>query len=654
MCSTPFIGICRGMLSWSDLTGQGYIAVGTTQRLEVLTNGVLSDITPITLTSNLLNPFTTTAGSPVVTVLDPADQVFVGDWIYIETAAYIDGLFLQGLYQVTSVIAGGYEFNAGANAVAGVANGGATFAFTLTAGSHVIGLTMGGFTFTNQQSITVFVPTILGGITISGNYVVSVAGPSASISTLLAPTGNATGSENGGNVSIGYLLASSVEPTGPVAMTDDAGNILYDDAGNPLFSGPAQSPGSGAFGSGSFGAGPFGVGTGTAPLGGFQRQWSMDAWGEDLLAGVVSGPTFTWTPPVATGNVATLLTGAPAQMTGFFVVQPVQQVMGYGCTDPNTGEQDPLLVRFSDVGDNTDWIASATNQAGSFRLSSGNQCVGGLAIGGQALIWTDIDLWVAQYLGFPLVWGFNKIARSSGLLCRRGAVALNNRVFWVSFNNFYQFDGSSVQAMPCSVWDVVFNNIDKTNIGSAFMGGDAPFSEFFFFYPTVGSGGNVSNYAKFNYQSSAWDYGATASLVRSAWSDQNPFGQPSATDYNGLIQAQEQGPALDGVAMDSYAISGWQSLGGGVESQHMKWFWPDFILSGGSVLVTLYFTDYVDVDANNPVRTYGPYTFSGSTPYVYVNGRGRFWAIKVESTALGVFWRLGKCRAVITPDGKGP
>lgn len=624
--NSTFFGICRGLRSWSDLTGNNYIGIGTTQRLYVMLNSVLSDITPVRSVSNLTTPFTTTASSPIVSVADGAAAVAPGDWINIENLTYIDGLLLQGFYPVTAVIGGGYQFDAGANAIAGVSGGGAVLHFSTLNASHTVTISLGAYVFTNNQVIEVFFSTTVGGVTLQGNYTVSVSGSTYTIQASTAATGNNTIYENSNQTAIAYLIETAIE-TGSI--------------------------GSGAFGVGLFGSGPYGTSSSTPPIGGWLRQWSLDAWGEDLLANICSGPIYTWTPPVAIGNTATVLANSPPQNTGMFVNAPNQQVIAFGCTDPNTGLQDPMLVRWCDVGDDTDWTATATNQAGSFRLSYGNQIVGGSPVGGQAILQTDLDFWMMQYIGFPLVYGFFRTARDCGLYSLRSSAVSGNLIVWQGYNDFHQYDGSSVTNLHCTVWDFIFNNIDNNYPGAAFSAVDAYFTEMFYFFPTTGSNGIANAYVKFNYKDGLWDYGPIGSLSRSAWYSDGPSGTPLGTDYNGLVQAQEAATDLDGVAMDSYAVSGWMALSEGDEYACMKWFFPDFIMTGGNVLVTITFNDYFDTtDPYNPPRVYGPFIVTPTTPYIWVNGRGRYFSVKVESTGHGVFWRLGRCRMIIQPDGK--
>ena len=128
--STALIGVCRGLFAWSDLTGVGYIAAGTEQRLEVWTGGVIYDITPIYATDDLSSPLSTYSGQATIIVHDATTSPSVGDWIYIATTTSIANLLFQGFYQVTSVLnSSHYTFVAGSNATSTVAGGGTTALF---------------------------------------------------------------------------------------------------------------------------------------------------------------------------------------------------------------------------------------------------------------------------------------------------------------------------------------------------------------------------------------------------------------------------------------------------------------------------------------------------------------------------------------------
>src|SRR5580692_12215024 len=70
MTAQTFIGTASGLHGWADIKGNPYFAVGTEQRLAVLINGMLYDITPLTTTTNPSNSFSTTATSTTVRITD--------------------------------------------------------------------------------------------------------------------------------------------------------------------------------------------------------------------------------------------------------------------------------------------------------------------------------------------------------------------------------------------------------------------------------------------------------------------------------------------------------------------------------------------------------------------------------------------------------
>lgn len=609
--STPFSGQASAIHPFQDLKGNDYLGIGTSGGLFLYSysDDSMNNITPATAATSLSGAFSTTMGSAVITVNDPGAAVAVSDMIDILTAVYVGGLVLQGSYAVTALVSGGYQFNAAAMASSTVVKGGVTATYSTSAGTdYHVALTLGTYTFTNGDTFTVGVKTFVGGLTITpGPYTVLVVGGNASIfisSTVPVTTGD-TQMENGGSAQIVYTFSTSSFST---------------------------------------------------------SLWSLDNWGEDLIANIDGGGLFVWIPPVAGGNIATQINSAPTAMSGMFVALPQQQIVAYGCTDPLTALTDPMLVRWCNIGDYTDWTASATNQAGSYRLPIGNKTVGGISSNSQLLIWTDLDLWIGQYINFPLVYGFNRVGRSCGLLGQKGYSVQGGRVWWIGQNEFYVYDGTSVQELPCTVWDFIFPNLDENYYPYVFFGTNSHFSEFFCFFPTVGSNGQCRGYVKYNYapNGNVWDYSPIGSLARSAWADQSIVGDPLGADYSGYIQRHEESNDADGAAIDSWAVTGWISISEGTEYTLLKRYLPDMLINTdnatvGQVKITFYFTDYAMTapDLSSPsVRVYGPYTIDDTVPYLWPMGRGRYFAMKIESNSIGVFWRMGRNILTIQQDGR--
>lgn len=612
------VGDARELHPIVDLAGNAYIAAGTSQRLMIYSAASgIEDITPVRSTSNLTAALSTTAGVASVTISDTSLStvpVFPGDWVEIVNLTSIGGLTLQGFYQVTANLGTAYTIATPTAATATVSNGGDVLSFTTTAGNHLVAVSLAGHTFLAGDPITVGVSTTVGGATIAGDYTYLASG---AISVLLTPVSSATGSENGGAVRVNYLLQSAREGV--------------------------FSPG--------YGIGPYGLGAYQEISGSVTllelRQWSLESWGQDLIASPSDGAIYVWTPPPAGSGPAAIISQAPAQNAGAFVGMPEQILIAYGCTDPITGEQDPLLVRWTNQSDFTDWVASATNQAGSFRLPTGTRIVGGLQAPTQALLWTDQDLWSMQYVGFPFVFGFNRIGWACGLVSKRAVAKIGPNIYWMSQNEFFFYDGQAVQPLRCSVWDFVFNSVDRTFPGAIFASPNAYFSEASWRFPVAGSNGRATNYAKLNVQDGTWDMGV---WPLAASMDQSAFGAPISADYAGLLQQHETANDIDGTPMDSWALSGLVGIADGHEFVFLERLLPDFLLSaGGSVVVTLFFYGY---PSDPSPRTEGPFIITAATEYIIPRGRGRYVQIKIESNAAGVFWRHGKSEALIAPAGK--
>src|SRR6185437_3723243 len=178
------------------------------------------------------------------------------------------------------------------------------------------------------------------------------------------------------------------------------------------------------------------------------------------------------------------------------------------------------------------------NQAGSFLLPSGSAIIRGMQAPQQMLFWTDIELWAAQYLGFPLVWGFNKIGQSCGLIAPNAVAMMNGGIYWMSNNQFFILDGNGVHPLPCPVWDQVFQNLNQTYLGKIAAAPNSYFNEMAWHFPSKLSTGENDSYVKVNLTTGEWDYG---SLNRTVWIDQSILGGPIAGDTTGLIFQHEVG-----------------------------------------------------------------------------------------------------------------
>jgi len=643
--STTTLGVPRALHAWEDLNGSTWLAVGTPSQLAIIPNGTtIIDITPQVFTSSsiatstfiinweiggqtvqfldsAIKPSYTAAGPSIVSSITPnIDAIYFNTPVGLQTAVlneYFSGFFTSGV-QVPG--AGTTAFSVGLSIPQGLGNGSAaTFLpqFTTLAGSAYVQVSrvLVGAAHLQQGSVINFdIPTTANGVTISGAYVVQTPTTGSSFYILASQiaTGSGTFSMNSGNVSLTYYLAVGVSP------------------GNEM--------------------------TGTKLS---AADWSLANWGEILLACPSNGPIFQW----FAGNetlTANPVGTAPAKNGGIFVSNAQQVLICWASSgSPNqTGSafgviQNPLQVAWSNVGDYTTFGASSTNQAGSFVIPSGSTCRGGMSVASQNIIWTDIDCWAMNYLGFPLVYGFSKIGAGAGLIAQHATMLLRGVVYWMGPSNFFRLTGNGVEVIPCPVWDFVFQNMNTAHVANIRAMPNTPFNEVGWLFPSAASSGECDSYVKFNVteQGEPWDYGT---ISRSAWIDQSVLGNPISADLNGNLWVQETGNNAGGSAMTSSFTTSYFMIQDGEDFAFVDFVVPDMIwgtYSGPKTANVQLTFNIVDYPGDAP-RTFGPFTVTQGQEFITPRMRGRQMSITVTSNDSGSFWRLGRIRYRFAQSGR--
>jgi len=387
-------------------------------------------------------------------------------------------------------------------------------------------------------------------------------------------------------------------------------------------------------------------------------NWSLDNLGQNALLCPENGQIYVYEPPLpVTGTpTAIAIETGPQINTGMFVAMPQAQIIAFGSEETlGGGVQDPLLVRWSDVGIVDDWIATPENQAGSFRLSRGSRIVGGLQAPQASLLWTDTDCWSVQYVGPPAVYSFITVGTNCGLVAPKARTTQGRNTYWMSKKGFFQYGDSGMVPVPCSVWNEIFNDLDQDNIGKVHAGGNAAYNEVWFFYPSISGGtGEIDKYVKMNVAEGTWDFG---SLCRTAWIDQNVFGNALGADENFRIQQHEIGYNADGEPMaGAFIQTGYAQLEDGTYSMFVDEFQPDFRWmgpgyedGGGSVTVV------TSTSPQGPQYSSGPYVFTPDRMKQSLRSRGRYMAVRIEWTARPDFnFSVGAPTFRLAPAGRQP
>lgn len=699
--------IVRSLWAWEDTNSNSYLAIGAEGvpaggggALQIIQSGSDIDISPQTSEFNVPVSFSTTAGSNMVTVTHSGSNISDYDVVNIRTQISVGGIILFGQYKCYALGANTYNiyaFNVLLEpylATSTVTNGGSVPVFTLQTGLDFINVTLADHNFIAGQSFPVLIAQSVAGVTLYGNYVIqSIVDANNFIisSTTQAQTIAVTGASGDGvNVTITHsnavtfingtsVTTANIDPVGYngtyTIIASSAGSFVYANAttatyvANGTISGAFSIPensgqvnflyqkGIGPLPLGTgFGIGPYGgggYGTGSPPIAGtgtpiVADDWTLDNWGEVLVSNPINGPIYVWNP--TTGDpVAQVIPEAPTVNHGIFVAMPQRQIIAWGSTF--TGIHDPLLIRWCDVNNYNIWNGLITNQAGSYRIPKGSkiiQCIQGPQ---QGLIWTDLSLWAMQYTGPPYIYQFNELGTNCGLIGRKAAGSMNGIVFWMGQSQFFRYAGDGVTPIRCPVWDVAFQDLDRDHVDNIRIATNSRFMEVSWFFPTIGSNGENTNYVKYNVILDQWDYGT---LSRTAWINESVLGPPIGAGPDQYIYQHETSPDADNQPMVSSFQTGYFVMNEADVKMFVDQIWPDMKwgyyngTQGANVLMTFYVTDY---PGQTPIQ-YGPFTFTQAVTFVTPRFRGRLVSIKIESNDIGSFWRLGNIRYRYQEDGK--
>ena len=431
-------------------------------------------------------------------------------------------------------------------------------------------------------------------------------------------------------------------------------------------------------------------------------NWSLDNFGEVLVATIFNGKTFTWnagaaTPRSVRASTTTTnfnTTNNPTKSRLTLVSDRDRHLFHFGTetTVGNSLTQDPMFVRFSNQEDLNTYAPSSTNTAGTFRLDTGNKIVAAIQGKDYVFCLTDQAAYVIQFVGPPFIFSVRQVGTNCGCIGPKAVSYANGAVYWLSAEGgFFVFDGT-VKSLPCLVEDFVFNT-DGDNLGINYDASEIVYSapnslytEINWFYPKAGSL-QIDRCVTYNYSENVF---TTSSLDRSSYQDQGVYSEPYATDYDStdtpvfseisgitnlygasIYYCHEKGDdqvnSSGTTSINAFIKSGdWDITsrrsalgqatgvvdyrGDGEFFMSVKRFIPDFKYLRGNSTVTLFLNDYPD---NAPVGSpLGPFTITSTTDKIDTRARGRLVAIQIANTSTGESWRYGTFRLDAQPDGR--
>jgi len=667
--SNSYQGTARRLHNWVGLDGSDFLGVGSHLKYYIEEGQTFNDITPIRTTTSAGDvTFSATNGSSIVTVTDAGHSAIANDFVTFSGAASLGGnvtaAILNAEHQITRFVSSSqYEITVSVTASSSDSgNGGGS-----TVGTYQIntGLdnTVGGTGFGAGQ---------YGGTTSGAvSTTINEGGTFSDSDTTLTVTSSNPGHQIAANdfilieeeilkvtnVSTNDLTVTRAQ-NGTTAATHADGTTVFLIVGNESASDDFVGWGDAA----------------SVTVAGAQiRTWSHDNFGEDLIINARDSSLFYWDKTLGTSARAIELSATstfsgeksvPTIAKQVLVSDVDRHVIAFGCDAVNSsssaaqgnGVQDPLLIRFSSQENPVDWFPTATNTAGDLRLGAGSTFVQAVETKREILVYTDKSLHSMRFIGPPFTFGITQIASNITIMSPSAAIATEDVVYWMGIDNFYVHAGQTAQ-LPCTVKDEVFTNFNLEEKDKVVAGINSEFGEVWWFYPSASSTEN-DKYVIWNYVEKVWYFGT---LSRTAWLDRGIRNFPIAASTPNLFN-HESGFDDDTSAMTAFIETAPMDIGDGDKFVSIKRVIPDLTFTGSvtgsspNATFTVKARDFPGSDfdqtgtgttsrtATSPVEQF--------TEKLDYRIRGRSFAIRLDSSALGCKFKMGTPRVDIREDGR--
>ncbi len=415
--------------------------------------------------------------------------------------------------------------------------------------------------------------------------------------------------------------------------------------------------------------------------------WSLDNFGEVLVATIANGKTFTWNAGAASAfanrastSTTNFSTSANPTSTRVTLISPTTRHLIHLGTETTIGTsstRDNMFIRFSDAEDINSYGTSATNTAGSQRLQDGTKIIGALKAKETILVWTDNALYTMKFVGAPFTFGFEQVGTNCGLIGKNAAVEIDGIAYWMSPNGFFLFDGT-VKTLSCSVEDHVYENINVTKGQQVAAGLNNLFTEVVWYYPSSNADFNdkyvVYNYGESSRENTVW---YTGTETRTTWIDASVYPKPTATKFvsggTGAFPAIVGQTGLGQTTLFEHEVGTDQSNANGSTTTvssfiqsfdfdikagetdgefflSMKRFIPDFKTLQGNAKLTMSVKRFPAQSSS--ATALSPFTITSSSLKFDTRARGRYANIKIENDAASESWRFGTINLDIKPDGR--
>ena len=665
--ANTLIGTCRQMWGWITTFSDNFLGLGTNAKVYIEAGGNLSDITPYADISAAGDvTFSATAGSATITVTDPAISATVGNYVTFSGALGLGGnitaAVLNQNYRIATVISGTQSTIEAKSPTTGLP----VLATSVDASTNIFTANV-----SDIITFTTYTPVL--------NDVLYVSTTSALPSPLVINTKYYVITPAGSTCELSLTIggaAINITTTGTGIQSAQGASTVGSYEIDVGYIGGTYGYG---WGVGGWSRGGWGSGA-INPVALPQRDWWFDNFNNDLVMNIRNEGIYYWErggDPDADLSLAerAISLQAVATANGFdpdlcpfqamqiLISQNDKHLIAFGATEYGETAADkfnPLLIRWANQNEPSNWLVSASTSAGFLAVSRGSRIIRAVATRQEILVFTDTHLYTLQFTGTTDVFSIQEYADNISILSGRGVATVNNITYWMGRDKFYSYSGR-VDTLPTTLRNYVFNNMNFDQAEQIISGTNEGFNEVWWMYPSLTSQTN-DKYVIYNHLEKIWYYG---DIERTAWLDSPLRDHPQAvyTDFDtqiGTLLNHEDGIDDDELPMESYIQSNDFDINEGDKFTLIRRIIPDVSFDSSTavapeVTFTMRSRNFPgssfasNVDDSASVISATVDTF---TEQIFIRARARQLALKVGSDGLGTQWALGTPRLDGRTDGE--
>jgi len=392
-------------------------------------------------------------------------------------------------------------------------------------------------------------------------------------------------------------------------------------------------------------------------------QWSLDNWGDDVVANRNGGNIFYFESDASTVPIrATSITTSPISVNSIIVSPNDRHLIALGANEFSptatvSGTFNPMLVRWSDQDNRTNWVPSVSSTSGEVVLTDGTKIVGATRSRSAIHIWTDNAMWLMSFAGPPFTFKFTPAGTNCGLIAPHAVVDYNGISYWMGYDNFYMYDGQ-VRTLDCTVRKFIFDRLSVKFKDKVYVGVNSEFKEIIWLYASNESGvTECDSYVIYSPENDYWTYGTG---VFTTFADKEVFGNTITTGVSlndsgastGNNKIFDNEPAdyftENNRTITSFIESADFDIEDGNKILFMNKLIPDFDLNTGKLKVKIITKKYPE--SNEEITK--EFDVTQLTDKINFRARGRQAKIRVSCSSQGSSWQWGSVRIAAQGDGE--